>query len=343
MSTRKQQLFRPLYLLYHAKQTNWSDVGRWAAWVSENYGMSRPRQIGCIIYNVLRYNISIAEFYQLRFYARTESDKATWAGTGTMYEYHLRMNPSPHRSDLSDKVRFHHVYKPFVRHAHASFAEIRDNPDKAEQLLRGGDKVVLKSTVGQCGRGIVIEPTQSHSASTLLDRLKETKNDLVEHFVEQHPVLAAMSNAGLNTVRIITQINRSGTVDVLGARLRLTVDQPIDNLAAGNIACRIDLETGTVVGPAVYSDPMKAPVDAHPITGVVLHGQPIPFWEETVQLCRDAALHNPANRSVGWDVAITQDGPSLIEGNHDWCKLLWQLPENTGMKPILDAYMRGER
>ena len=343
MSTLKDTLFRPLYLLYHAKQTNWSEVRRWALWVSATHGISRLRQVSLVMYDVLRYNISIAEFYQLRFYARSNADKATWAGTGTMYEYHLRMNPAPHRNDLADKVRFHQVYKPFVRHAHASFAEIRDNPEKAEQLLRGGTKVVLKSTVGQCGWGIVIEPTQSHSASTLLDRLTETKNDLVEHFVEQHPVLATMSDAGLNTVRVITQINRMGDVDLLGARLRLTVDQPIDNLAAGNIACRIDLKTGTLVGPAVYSDPTKPPVDAHPVTGVMLHGQSIPYWEETLQLCRDAALHNPANRSVGWDVAITKDGPSLIEGNHDWCKLLWQLPENTGMKPILDAYVRGER
>jgi hypothetical protein len=37
---------------------------------------------------------------------------------------------------------------------------------------------------------------------------------------------------------------------------------------------------------------------------------------------------------------MTENGPDLIEGNHDWCKLLWQLPVNRGMKSELDHYKR---
>ena len=32
------------------------------------------------------------------------------------------------------------------------------------------------------------------------------------------------------------------------------------------------------------------------------------------------------------------EGPELIEGNHDWCKLLWQLPVNKGLKHVLEKY-----
>ena len=63
-------------------------------------------------------------------------------------------------------------------------------------------------------------------------------------------------------------------------------------------------------------------------------GFQIPFWKETLELVREAALLQTGNRSVGWDIAITDIGPELIEGNHNWCKLLWQLPVQRGLKQI---------
>jgi hypothetical protein len=53
-------------------------------------------------------------------------------------------------------------------------------------------------------------------------------------------------------------------------------------------------------------------------------------------MVRKAAVLFPENRSIGWDIAITKDGPELIEGNHNWCKLLWQLPVKQGLKKDLE-------
>jgi hypothetical protein len=55
-------------------------------------------------------------------------------------------------------------------------------------------------------------------------------------------------------------------------------------------------------------------------------------------MIKKAALLHPENRSIGWDVAITNNGPELIEANHDWCKLLWQLPVKKGLKHVLENY-----
>ncbi len=63
------------------------------------------------------------------------------------------------------------------------------------------------------------------------------------------------------------------------------------------------------------------------------------MWKESIELVKQAALHRPENRSIGWDVVITEKGPELLEGNHNWCKILWQLPINKGLKNILEQYL----
>jgi molybdopterin biosynthesis enzyme MoaB len=112
-------------------------------------------------------------------------------------------------------------------------------------------------------------------------------------------------------------------------------------MAAGNLAAPVDLDTGVVVGPGVYNDISKNDEAIHPVTGKTIVGFAIPFWQETMQMVVKAAMLTPENRSVGWDVAITSVGPELIEGNHNWCKLLWQLPVKKGLKPMLKKYLQG--
>jgi len=44
-----------------------------------------------------------------------------------------------------------------------------------------------------------------------------------------------------------------------------------------------------------------------------------------------AAKKHPQNRSIGWDVILTEKA-RIDERNHDWCNLLWQLTEKKGLR-----------
>jgi hypothetical protein len=121
--------------------------------------------------------------------------------------------------------------------------------------------------------------------------------------------------------------------------LRVSVNKHVDNLASGNIAAAIDIDTGRVIGPGIYSDITKHDVLIHPVSGIDILGFEIPIWEECLKMVKSAALHRSENRSIGWDVVITEKGPELLEGNHNWCKILWQLPVNKGLKHVLVRYL----
>jgi hypothetical protein len=255
-----------------------------------------------------------------------------------MYEYQLKMNPKATRSLLENKLEFLSHYRKFIGHRYFQISNLSFKGIRSKAAEENIDKIVLKGSQGQCGEGVlVLDFSEDQNLETESHEFSDY--DLMEEFILQHKELMRLSPSGLNTIRIFTQIDSEGKVQLLGCRLRITVDSYVDNLAAGNLAAPIDEETGIVVGPGVYSDITKSDQSIHPITGIPIEGFQIPSWDKTVKLVKSAALFDTKNKSIGWDVAITDRGPFLLEGNHNWCKLLWQLPVKKGLKNKLEVYL----
>ena len=326
---------RLLYLGYYFRQMDWTLLKRFMSHVRDQHGMGHARQVLHFVTNSVRYNISPLEWYQFGFVSLTPAEKATWAGTGTMYEFQLNANPPDCRGVLSDKRRFFEAYRDFFQHDLWSIEELSRDPALVKRILADRDKLVFKDASGNCGASVRILPTADLQADDLVEWMTRHGFDMVESFAIQHPDLQALSPSGVNTARVFTLIDEAGDYHVLGCRLRISVDSPVDNLAAGNLAAPINESTGIVDGPGVYSDITRKPETVHPVTGLSIKGFQVPYWQETLEMVEKASRLHPENRSIGWDVVITPDGPGLIEGNHDWCKLVWQLPVQKGLKPRL--------
>jgi hypothetical protein len=330
---------RFFYLIYYVRTSDFKQLKEFVRYSSELTGKSRLKIIADSFLSVFRYNISIKDYFCFRFFEISDYERTEWAGTGFLYEYQLIMNPKGPRDILEDKIRFLHYFKPFVARAFFTLQELAGDQGLAEKLIGNpSGRIVLKGSRGQVGAEVEVIMCSQHDPSSIVKYMVERKYDLAEEYVVQHPDLMKLSPSGLNTVRIITQLN-DGVVDILGARLRISVDSPVDNMAAGNLATWIDVKTGIVMGPGVFSDITKRDVSIHPVTGQQIAGFVVPEWIKVVALATQAAKNIQGNRSVGWDIAITKDGPELIEGNHNWCKLLWQLPVKQGLKKELVKYL----
>jgi hypothetical protein len=128
----------------------------------------------------------------------------------------------------------------------------------------------------------------------------------------------------LQTARIVTWIDEAGDVQtylaffkiIVGANLHDNYNQGL----SGNLIANIDLATGAL-GYATGASPDKigfSIVSNHPTTGRPISGFCLPHWGEACELvCKAAQLFRPL-RAIGWDVAITQDGALLMEGNSIW-------------------------
>ena len=86
------------------------------------------------------------------------------------------------------------------------------------------------------------------------------------------------------------------------------VDDPI-----GHLHAPIDIATG-IVGAAIDGYELD-PYDVHPDTGVAIRGFQMPYWQDAMATCRRAARAFPMMRIQHWDLAITAEGPCLLEVN----------------------------
>ena len=101
----------------------------------------------------------------------------------------------------------------------------------------------------------------------------------------------------------------------------------------------VDVKTGTVIDKAI--DKNKNLYEIHPQTGTAIKGFKFPYWEEAVQMCKEASKVVPQMRYIGWDICFTPSGPAIVEGNEYPGHDIYQLPEHTpnkiGMMPIFNS------
>jgi hypothetical protein len=136
--------------------------------------------------------------------------------------------------------------------------------------------------------------------------------------VYQHPVMSRLHPDSVNTLRIVT-FNVNGTIEVFCAVLRVGVNgKSVDNWGAGGISIPIDVETGLVKEEGFFKPGYGGRVKVHPNTGITFLNYEIPFFKESIDLISRFHQHLYGIHSIGWDVALTPDGPVLIEANEDW-------------------------
>ena len=78
----------------------------------------------------------------------------------------------------------------------------------------------------------------------------------------------------------------------------------------------------------------------HPNTGTVIKGFQVPMWQEAMALVEKAAQR--IYGYIGWDIAITVNGPVIIEANtHPGAGVLQNpyVPEQKGMKHVIEPYL----
>ncbi len=163
---------------------------------------------------------------------------------------------------------------------------------------------------------------------------------VVEECVQQHPAVSAIYPHSVNTLRLWTLREKDGSISFLGGVVRMgSGGACIDNASAGGFFVPLQ-EDGRLVEQG-FSFDVKAPFPMlhHPDTGLVFKDYQIPFFEETKALIRAAhKIFSPRLLALGWDIAITPEGPLVIEINQHAGICTIQFARG-GLRPIYRDYL----
>lgn len=151
-----------------------------------------------------------------------------------------------------------------------------------------------------------------------IEKLSRREPLLLQPAMRNHPAFLDLTSGALCTMRLVSWRNEAGAFEVTDAIIRMPVDpaSPVDNFHAGGISAPIDIATGTL-GRAtdMGNRPEIIWHDVHPVTGALIAGRQLALWGETLELATRAHRAFDRHIVIGWDIAVLDDGPCLIEGN----------------------------
>ena len=254
----------------------------------------------------IKYQAGYYDYQEFEFYLLNDNERKTYLTRGKNDAIVKKYNKKDSWYKFDDKVIFNQIFKDYIKRKHTDLRNC--SRLEFETFMTGIEYVIAKPIDGDGGKGIEIFETFEPN---LYGKLISNKKYLVEEVVKQHHKLAELYDKSVNTLRIFTFL-KDGVPYVLQSILKIGNGGVIDNFSSGGMYTFLD-ENGKVIVPAI--DQQDNIYETHPISNKKIIGFEVPMFQEAIEMVKEAAKVVPEIAYVGWDVAITDKGPVVIEGN----------------------------
>ncbi len=151
----------------------------------------------------------------------------------------------------------------------------------------------------------------------VLNILKDVNNQyLVTEYINMHPVIKNIYSGAVNTIRMIVFKKDGKTPQIGNAYMRFGSKRTgaVDNMGAGGMFAKIDIESGKFYDAKIIEDNEIKPCLYHPDTNVKIEGY-LPNWEKVKETVLNVAKNIPELEYFGFDLAITENGIKFPEIN----------------------------
>ncbi len=307
--------------------------------ISKKTGRMRIIILIDMIWCGFKYLAGYIDYELFAMYELNAKQRETVLTRGKNDRYIKKLNDRNYWHLLQNKEEFN---KKFIKFIGRDFLFLNnENKEEFKKFIINKKEIMVKPLLGACGKGIEKINVSDYQIDDLYEKLLKNKQVLLEEVVIQNEIMKKMHPHSINTLRIVT-ILKDSQPRVVVSYMRIGNGKAVDNFNSGGMVVPVEVETGKIKYPAL--DKKGELYEKHPMTGENIIGFLVPEWNEVLQLAQQAASEIPQLGIVGWDVAISEKGPVLIEANHFPGHDIYQLPPHRqngiGILPVFEKILK---
>lgn len=285
----------------------------------------------------LKYMAGYVDYEVFGFYTLTAKQRETIITRGINNRFVSTLNDKELANTLDNKLLFNKRFNAFLKRDWIDLQTA--SLDQFTDFLKGKTNVIVKPIDQACGRNVEkINVENLSSIADLYNSLITKKQFLVEDCIVQHPKMSNIYPNAVNTLRIVT-VTKNNKVNIMFRSIRMGNDgNVVDNFNHGGLFTTID-ENGIIRKPAV--DKKGNIYSNHPYTNTKLVDFEVPLFDKAIEYVKSMAISIPEVGYVGWDIAITENGPVVVEANpfpgHDIYQSKIHMNEDgTGLRKVFE-------
>lgn len=263
-----------------------------------------------IIYSALIYGAGYYDYQEFEFYNLNHQLRKTYLTRIKNNKIIKKYNDKNAFYKFDNKLIFNKIFKDYIKRDYLLLNN--KNYYLFKEFVKKHKLFIVKPVDGTGGKGIQkIKINYKTDLKSLFNNLINNNQILMEEYIHQHHKINQLYNKSVNTLRLFTFYDGNKTY-ILNSVFKLGNGGVIDNFSSGGMYTFVD-ENGQVIVPAI--DQNDDIYYIHPLTKKAILGFLVPMYSDACQLAKEAALLVPKIKYIGWDIAITDKGPLIIEGN----------------------------
>ncbi len=280
--------------------------------VHEESGKNRVWLFLDMVYSMFKYGVGYLDYMTFGYAFIKKDKRLTFMNMDDNIAMVRRLNAREAYDVFDDKAVFYRTFKDLLGRP---YVDLRDGFEGFQTFCEGREHFFAKEPVSFGGLGVKKVTLGNRPIQEIYDELTEEKLYLAEETIVQHPEMNKLCARSVNTIRVCTVLSDNGNPHVVYVLIRIgSGKNDVDNVSSGGMYTLLS-ENGEITHPA-FCDKTVTYYTEHPANGFPLIGFKVPYFEEAIALCKQAALVEPRMRYIGWDIAITERGPVIVEGNN---------------------------
>lgn len=294
---------------YNKKGDNMGRISKTIHMVKEqNPDKSKVGIFFNMAYNMTRYQLNFVDYRKSNFINLSKEDKKKIIGMPEYRKVIKYLNNDNYTSIFLDKILFNKVFADYIGREYLDLR--KSSLDDFQKFIKGKKTFFVKKHNSFGGDGVEKITNKNLDVAKLYKKLLKNKQYLVEETIVEHPLVHQINDAAVNNIRIVTLL-KDGKVHIICKCLRVSDGQE-EVVSCHDIMTSLD-NKGKVISKTFDDDFHE--YKEHPTTHFVFKEAQVPYMEEILEMAKKAALEVPEVRWVGWDFAVTEKGPIIIEGN----------------------------